>query len=454
MNQRTGASSPVLFWIALALLVAAPLVWGGNRPWPLLALEVAGLAILATMAWTREAPPLPATLRWGLALLLATPLLQLVPVPASWWASLPGHAPYATALDAAGVNEGFRAITIHPRATEYAWLVLVPCIAVFLAAQCLGRGEVRTLLLAFVAVACGEAVLGILQVGAGKDSLLLLGNPWAGGGVATGTYINKNHFAGLMAMALPLLVAFWAAETLPQRDRTGERLRSHPRHADAQLARRIGWSLLIVLVLAALLFTRSRAGIGFGLAAFAGASAGLVWSAGTPLIRAVLGVVAALGFLLAAYVGLTPVLERFAPDDLSVGYEGRLQIARAAMRAGLDFLPLGSGLGTFADVFRRYQDADLVGFVDHAHNDYAEAFVEMGVAGLTVIALLAIAYASRWATVASRRRARALGFLQVSAGLSVLALALHGGFDFNFHIPANAIYFSFLAGVFFYEPSS
>jgi len=125
----------------------------------------------------------------------------------------------------------------------------------------------------------------------------------------------------------------------------------------------------------------------------------------------------------------------------------------AAMRAGLDFLPLGSGLGTLADVFRRYQDSSLVGFIDHAHNDYAEAFVEMGVAGIAVIALFAIAYAARWGSVVRRRESRALGFLQVSAGLSVLALALHGGFDFNFHIPANAIYFSFLAGVFFYEPA-
>jgi hypothetical protein len=40
----------------------------------------------------------------------------------------------------------------------------------------------------------------------------------------------------------------------------------------------------------------------------------------------------------------------------------------------------------------------------------------------------------------------------VGAGLGTLALILHGAFDFNFHIPANAIYFSFLAGVFFFTP--
>jgi hypothetical protein len=41
----------------------------------------------------------------------------------------------------------------------------------------------------------------------------------------------------------------------------------------------------------------------------------------------------------------------------------------------------------------------------------------------------------------------------VAAGLGMLAMIVHAGFDFNFHIPANAIYFSFLAGVFFFTPA-
>ena len=453
MNQRTGASGPVLFWGAFGTVAFAPLVWGGNRPWPLLMLECTALAMLGAIAFTRL-PSLPATLRWGMGLLLLVPLIQLLPVPASWWAALPGHAPYAAALDAAGGSEGWRSITIHRRATEYAWLALLPCVAIFLAVQTLDRREVRALLLAFVAVVAGEAVLGILQVGSSKESLLHLGNPWGGGGVATGTYINKNHFAGLMAMGLPILVAFWAAATLAPRDRGGERLRSHPRHADAQLARRIGWSLLIMLVIAALLFTRSRAGIGCGLAAFAAAGLGLATGGGSKAARVLLAMIAVAAFMLAAYVGLTPVLERFAPDELSLSYEGRIRIAAAAMRGALEFLPLGSGLGTLADVFRRYQDEGIIGFVDHAHNDYAEAFLELGVAGLAIVTLFVLAYAMRWSAILRRQGSRTLGFLQASAGIAVAALAIHGGFDFNFHIPANAIYFSFLAGVFFLEPPS
>jgi O-antigen ligase len=109
-------------------------------------------------------------------------------------------------------------------------------------------------------------------------------------------------------------------------------------------------------------------------------------------------------------------------------------------------------MGTFADVFRRYQSEGLTGFVDHAHNDYAEAFLELGVAGVAVIALFAIAYVARWGAIAGRRLSRTLGYLQVSAGFAMLALAAHGAFDFNFHIPANALGFAFLAGIFFHDP--
>jgi hypothetical protein len=35
----------------------------------------------------------------------------------------------------------------------------------------------------------------------------------------------------------------------------------------------------------------------------------------------------------------------------------------------------------------------------------------------------------------------------------MLAMIVHGTMDFNFHIPANAVYFSFLSGVFFFSPA-
>ncbi|HUQ27033.1 MAG TPA: O-antigen ligase family protein, partial [Usitatibacter sp.] len=382
------------------------------------------------------------------ALLIGFPVLQLVPMPIAWWAALPGHEPFARALEMAGEATGLRPASVHPLATQYSWLVLVPCIAVFLAVRDFERRQLKRLAIVFIGVACFESLLGVLQVGSALGSVVTLGNPyWSG--AATGTYINRNHLAALIAMALPILIALWAIEMLPIVTHRGEVLREHPRNADMKFALRALFSALAVILLLALVLTRSRAGIGAGLLAFALSILALVWRAATLQVKAVLAIVAGTAIVFAAYIGLTPVLERFAPDEFSLGYEGRAELTAAALRAALDFLPFGSGLGTFADVFRRYQSGNMVGFADHAHNDYAEIILELGVAGVAIIALLSCAYAARWRAVLRHRGSRRLRFLQVGAGLGMLAMLVHGAFDFNFHIPANAIAFSMLAGIFF-----
>ena len=454
---QTGPNGPVLFSVAAFVLAFAPLIRGGNRPLPLLVLECAALVALALIAIAPASPALlrlPAPLRWGAAILLAAPFVQLVPVPWAWWAALPGHDAYARVLEAAGAlpAEGMHALSMNARATEYAGLAMLPCVAIFLLVRQVDRRRLRRLVLLFVGVATAEATLGIMQLGAPASSLLHLGNPHATG-AATGTYINRNHLAGLMAMALPMLMALWAVEVLPPMGPKGEILRDHPRNRDVKLARRLALSVLMVAVVLALLFTRSRAGIGCGLAALAAASLALVWKAGSLRARAILAVVAAAALALALYIGLTPVLDRFGAEELSLSYAGRASIAAATVGAALDFLPFGSGLGTFADVFARYQLESFPGYIDHAHNDYVEAFLELGVAGVASMALLLTAYAMRWRALARGRLSRSLGYLQVGAGLGMLALMVHAAFDFNFHIPANAIYFSFLAGIFFFIPA-
>lgn len=444
------------FFLLGFLLVFAPVVLGGNRPLPLLALELAALAGLAALAWQRLAgasgSTLPAPLRWGVGILVAAPLLQLVPLPASWWAQLPGHAPYAAALQFAGeaAASAMRPLSIHPRATEYSWLVLLPCLAAFLIAHAQPRSRVRTLVVIFVAVAVCESLLGIVQLGAPAGSGLLLGGTEVGG-ISKGTYVNRNHFAALMAMALPSALVLWFLETRTSVDAHGEVLRIHPRHRDRRLAMQILLSLPVVFLVVALLFSRSRGGIGAGLLALSLACLALLPRARSVWAKFGFGLIGAGAVAFAAYIGLTPVLERFAPDTLSLGYEDRARLAAASIRASLDFLPFGSGLGTFADVFRRYQLEAIPGFVDHAHNDYAELLLELGVAGVAVAVLLAAAYAMRWMELARVWRERSLGYLQVAAGLGMLAMMVHGLVDFNFHIPANAIYFSFLAGVFFHQ---
>jgi O-antigen ligase len=50
-------------------------------------------------------------------------------------------------------------------------------------------------------------------------------------------------------------------------------------------------------------------------------------------------------------------------------------------------MPLGSGLGSFLQGYRHYESPDRVTpeYVVHAHNEYAELALELGIAGVVLI---------------------------------------------------------------------
>ncbi|MGB9495591.1 MAG: hypothetical protein WCA83_12420, partial [Azonexus sp.] len=74
------------FALLAALLAFAPLIKGGNRPLPLLILESAAVVLLCLLLIRPQfAERLPRTLLLALAVLVALPLIQLVPLPMALW---------------------------------------------------------------------------------------------------------------------------------------------------------------------------------------------------------------------------------------------------------------------------------------------------------------------------------------------------------------------------------
>ena len=77
----------------------------------------------------------------------------------------------------------------------------------------------------------------------------------------------------------------------------------------------------------------------------------------------------------------------------------------------------------------------------HAHNDYAEALAEAGLAGGALVLLaLALFFRRAFADLRERLR-REAGWVQVGAAVGCSGLLVHSLADFNFHIPANAAWF-------------
>ena len=335
-------------------------------------------------------------------MLLIYPLVQLVPLPETLWRALPGHGEYAAVLDRFASGEGagaWRAISVIPAATEYGWLALLPPLACLLGAMRLSHAHVARLMLLFAVLAGAEGVLGLLQVGPSGGGMLYFGNEEPGQYVAIGTFVNRNHLAALLAMSLPVIIGLIVYGMRPGRHNLHQNLRAPSSEAAAKRALLFGTA---VIILVCLMFTRSRAGIATGFAGLACSAVVLVRAAAARAhpsrLRianyfAVGLIVVSIGVALA--IGIGPILRGLAPGQLQSSADFRWAIYAATLRGTLEFLPFGSGLSTYAGVFPRFQLADAGGYIDYAHNDYLQAFMELGLAAPVIVALLFAAWAAR-----------------------------------------------------------
>lgn len=451
-----SALDALIFFLLAALLVFAPLIFGGNHPLPLMVLELMSLPLLAYAVWRPSfLKHLRKAFLFALALLVLFPLLQWLPLlPAALWQALPGREIYAAAASEFGSGASIsRSISLVPSATEDSWLAMLPPLAVFLVTVGLGHDALKRVVYLFLAMAAFQAMLALTQFGGGLHTAFRL-NP-DDVGISVGTYVNRNHLAGLLEMALPIALGLVAARI----GRGG----GDTRYAGRNWLRRVGqffthlprpnqtmlFSALFILLLLGLIFSRSRSGISLAMV-------GIFLSAllyGRHIGGTRSGNMATLfgagGLGLAAVIGLAPVLGRFSVDE-ALG-DARWSIYSTSMSATWQFFPFGSGLGTFADVYLRFQPETISKFVNYTHNDYIQFVLEGGLPALVVMVMFVVLYALRWPRLLRHAQWDTLSFMQVGAGISLFLMALHSLTDFNLHIPANAIYFALLAAVFFHR---
>ncbi len=245
-----------------------------------------------------------------------------------------------------------------------------------------------------------------------------------------GPYVNHNHYAGLMEMLIPLSVA----SALPA-------LRKQSSAAVVVC--------LLLIPIASLLLSGSRGGfislLGEALLAIV-----LVFWCGPRSVRKLTSLVGGAALVAAAllFVWMAPrhVAERLAkmgdgthPPEMEL--RNRSVAARDSLGIWRDHPWLGSGLGSFETVFPRYQSFPSDFLWDHAHNDYAEALAETGLAGGAVI--LTGLGLFIWLAFGNLRErlGRPTGWIPFAAALGCCGILVHSFADFNLHIPANAAWF-------------
>jgi O-antigen ligase len=353
---------------------------------------------------------------------------------------LPALAPAAAGLAALALLQALAGISVAPVWTLEALLVLAAMagVVVYWTERARHHGAMTRAAAAVLLACAAQAIFGAVQWSRGSDRLYGQASPYMT--TPFGSYVNHNHFAGLVGMGVVLS----AAMALGLAQRSG-----------GLTSRAVALGGLSLALAAAHLASRSRGGL---VALVAGLTMMAVLWAGAPsrqgrsprrlLWAAALSVVIVLGFGLAAVPGSTrshlgTVLR--GRTDGSGAY--RADVAAATVRLAAARPLVGWGLGAYADAFPPFKRGHGDVRTTHAESDLLEFLAEGGLLGLLLAGWLGWRL---WRGFEDRLRQGRDPFrksIAVGALAGAGALAVHSLIDFNLRLPANALVFATLLGL-------
>ncbi|TXS89892.1 O-antigen ligase family protein [Parahaliea maris] len=437
----SSSSDALLFYAFLALLVWLPLPLGSNRWWSLAVFELCTLAL--ALGWLvqylrgRVVPGPALAGAWpALAILLgvlAWVAFQSVALPVSVVDSL---SPVAAEIHAwAGSHSS---LSLNTSATRSAALETLTLILVF--ALCLvlvnTRERLRALSVVLIVSGVFQAAYGSVMTLSGLEYGFLVEKE-AYRGVATGTFVNRNHLAGYLEMCLAVGIGLLLSDLA--RDRAPNWRASMRRFLQSLLGRKGLLRLSLALMVIALVLTRSRMG---NTAFFASlAITGLLFLvARKRLTRSSLVFFASLLvidlLIVGNFFGVEKVVQRL--QETSASTEHRDEVVQESLQIVADFPLAGTGAGSYYSTYPGYASGVVPQVYDHTHNDYVEFASEFGLAGLSLLAG-AVLYCLYLALQALfRRRDPMMHGCAFACVMGTGALLIHSATDFNLQIPANA----------------
>ncbi len=429
----------------VALMVGilwAVLAFGGAEPGTFALVEVLLLGVSALVVAGPGFGALRRLKGFGVpALLVAAVLLQLCPLPRFL---LPL---FARPLPRPSVSQG--TLTLAPYDTQAQVLILLTCLAGFYLAQIIAqeKGGVRRLITFLVALGAFESMYGLIQYLSGWQMIFTYAKKYDLE-EATGTYINRNHFAGFLEMILPLCLALVLYEYWKLRGNGRQSFtRIKTRGSRQRFPGFIFFLFVAIMLSVGLTFSRSRMGIIasavsilviFGVASLQRKS-GLLLS----------GLFIVLSVGLAGWIGARSVVGRFenVGQEYTVKNESRLSIWQGTGTLIRNHPWLGAGLGTFPVAYTEVQSTFLTQFVNHAHNDYLEIASDLGIPAAMCLFVSILFILVRALRDFSRGESRFERAVALGCAGSIVAILLHSLTDFNLHIPANALVFSVILGI-------
>jgi O-antigen ligase len=398
--------------LILATIAAAPWPYGS-------AIDVARYAVAAAL--------LLAVAIWAFGLARSG---QRLP-----WLALP-----ALALPAFAVVQAVFGRSIAPAWTLEAAVLLFAMAGVLTFWGERGRdgNAARRLVFVVLATCMAQALFGAVQ--SSISPLRIYGEETPYVTAPFGSYVNHNHFAGLVGMGAVLAAGLAVA---------------YARRSGVTSPVSLAVAGLALGLAAAHLASRSRGGLialTFGLAALGGLWLTAVALRGgrrrPALAAAVMAFAVVVGFGWAAIPPgtRTHLATAFSgPIDLSGAY--RVDIAVATLRLFAARPGLGWGIGAYEDAVPAFKRAHGDVRVRHAESDALEWLAEGGLVGIGLILWLAVQVLRGLRDRVTTSHDRFRNALALAAAGGAATLAVHSLLDFNLRLPANALVFVALAGL-------
>ncbi|HET6961829.1 MAG TPA: O-antigen ligase family protein [Terriglobia bacterium] len=463
--MHPGLCERAILSITLFLMVFAPLAYGAVESWARTVVLISIGSMACIWLWrfvSLGRPKLSFPPFFPPAILfLVVIALQLVPLPGALKDLFtPARSPLVAAQAAWGP------LTANRGRTAVGAVSVAACLAFCFALLNTFRSRkwVKITLTVLLTLGSFEALYGLVEYWTGHQHIFWYQKIYYLEEV-TGTYINHNHFAGLLVpifvLAIGVFVVRFARFVTGRSYTFAEDGRSiwKKATATARLLRHLpGRQALLLCAIGfmavALILSQSRGGL-ISCSIALGLQMVILWkmrSRSTEILQG-LGVLAIVGAIVG--VALAPgILTRFSYAQRDA--PERFELWQDSARIVRDYPLLGAGLGTYPEVIPNYRPQKDFFFVagipqpaaiNYAHNDYLQLLTECGFVGFGLMT---------WALVVTLRHLFSrfanhtdweIATLGSSLTAGIVAFLLHSLVDFNMHIPANALMFCLLVSL-------
>ncbi|MBI5885680.1 MAG: O-antigen ligase family protein [Deltaproteobacteria bacterium] len=440
------------------LLIFTPLAFGTVQPWSVAVMEAAAFIVfgawLIRMSVLKRAEFYITPVLFFMLMLAVVAVIQITPMPPGLLSVI---SPSSARIYSAFSNEGasaWRAISIAPQSTLDELWKLLSYIAVFTVVinHFKRRAQVFKVLRLVVWLGLGIAVFAVVQKMAWNGRIYWIypvrEGLSSGSSYIWGPYINRNHFAGYMEMAVPLALGLFLYRITEIKTLPGVPFRKKLIvYANSKALMPMAVLLAAALVMSGVLFmTLSRggtAGLVAGVAVFLALSLKRRSLKNKAVIMAAIAVVLLLFVLSFSWSRLE---ERFS-EVSEEGRTARFGVWADSLNLAGDFPVLGAGLGAFEKVYPAYQTLHPIFIYIHAENDFVEILTDTGLVGAATAGGVILFF---FYPVVQGWRARRNSFVKCMAAAGTAscgALFVHSFTDFNMRIPANAMLITVIAGV-------